>query len=58
MPDVQEYRVLLSFGWILLLLDIFSIIFYRSNVTFFPQIVVLILCVFMIVYAIIQIRKS
>ncbi|MEM0362300.1 MAG: hypothetical protein QXR34_10420 [Saccharolobus sp.] len=52
----EEYRVLLGVGYTLLFLDLFSLLIYRSNVTLFPQIVVLILSIFIIIYAIVQIR--
>uniref|UniRef100_D0KNZ1 Uncharacterized protein n=1 Tax=Saccharolobus solfataricus (strain 98/2) TaxID=555311 RepID=D0KNZ1_SACS9 len=54
---MEAYRTLMSIGYTLLLLDIFSLLIYRSPTTLFSQIVVLILSVFMIVYAIIQIKN-
>ncbi|MCH4816103.1 MAG: hypothetical protein QXY87_12740 [Saccharolobus sp.] len=54
---MEAYKTLLAIGYTLLLLDVFSLVIYRSPATLFPQIVVLILSTFMIVYAIIQIRN-
>ncbi|WP_167746748.1 hypothetical protein [Sulfolobus sp. E11-6] len=54
---MEVNRTLLAIGYTLLLLDIFSLLIYRSPATLFPQIVVLILSAFMIIYAISQIRN-
>ncbi|WP_229569633.1 hypothetical protein [Saccharolobus caldissimus] len=53
---METYRTLLAIGYTLLLLDLFSIILYRSEAVLFPQIIVLILSLLIIIYAIVQIK--
>ncbi|WP_156770072.1 hypothetical protein [Saccharolobus sp. A20] len=55
---LESYKTLLAIGYTLLLLDLFSIIIYRGAQVLFPQLVVLILSIFLIVYAIVQIKHS
>lgn len=55
---LESYRTLLAIGYTLLLLDLFSIVIYRGAQVLFPQIVVLVLSIFLIVYAIVQIKHS